>query len=54
MQMSLTGSDNILKNFKNRNLRPNLWQNSSEVGLASKKFSTFGVSDVIHFDLLKF
>ena len=37
MQMSLTDSDNILKNVKNHNLRPNLWQNSSEMGLAPKK-----------------
>ena len=37
MQRSLTDSDNTSKNFKNHNLRPNLWQNSSEVGLAPKK-----------------
>ena len=54
MQMALMDSDNISKNLKNHNLRPNLWQNSSELGLAPKKNSTFGVSDVIHFDFLKF
>ena len=45
--------DNISKNLKNHNLRPNLWQNSSEVGLAPKKFQPLAFP-IINSDLLKF
>ena len=38
MQMSLTDYENILKNFKNHNLRPICEKKSSEVGLVPKKF----------------
>ena len=48
MQMSPTDSDNIFKNIKNHNLRPNLWQNSSVVGLAPKKFDVWRLN-LLHF-----
>ena len=36
MQICLADCGNILKNLKNHNLRPTLWQNSSQMGLGPK------------------
>ena len=53
MQMSLTDSDNISKNLKSQ-LAPDFATKFVRGGFGPPKTSTFGISDVIHVDMLKF